>query len=92
MSDGVDGAVAAKLPWGETLPFAPTPSASIAGRTLQESTYAQRIVPRSGPTPRSRRDAPPSRYTPSTPNNGPPDHWTSSWSSKGKPLQRARFQ
>lgn len=47
MSDGVDtGVVAAKLPGGETLPFAPTPSASIAGRTLQESTYAQRTVPR----------------------------------------------
>ncbi|OBG85649.1 arylsulfatase [Mycobacterium sp. E136] len=38
--------VAAKLPGGETLPFAPIPSASIAGRTLQESTYAQRTVPR----------------------------------------------
>lgn len=38
--------VARKLPGGETLPFAPTPSASIAGRTLQESTYAQRVVPR----------------------------------------------
>lgn len=38
--------VAPKLPGGETLPFAPTPSASIAGRTLQESTYAQRVVPR----------------------------------------------
>ncbi|WP_253900498.1 arylsulfatase [Mycobacterium asiaticum] len=35
-----------KLPGGETLPFAPTHSASIAGRTLQESTYAQRVVPR----------------------------------------------
>lgn len=45
MSDGV-GVVAAKLPGGETLPFAPIPSASIAGRTLQESTYAQRTVPR----------------------------------------------
>ena len=38
--------VAPKLPAGETLPFAPTPSASIAGRTLQESVYAQRVVPR----------------------------------------------
>lgn len=38
--------VASKLPGGETLPFAPVPSASVAGRTLQESTYAQRVVPR----------------------------------------------
>ncbi|ULE31812.1 arylsulfatase [Mycobacterium sp. IDR2000157661] len=38
--------VAPKLPGGETLPFAPVPSASVAGRTLQESTYAQRVVPR----------------------------------------------
>jgi len=38
--------VAPKLSGGETLPFAPTPSASIAGRTLQESTYAQRVIPR----------------------------------------------
>ncbi|MFV9634821.1 arylsulfatase [Mycobacterium neumannii] len=38
--------VAPKLPDGGVLPFAPVPSASIAGRTLQESTYAQRAVPR----------------------------------------------
>jgi len=38
--------VTPKMPGGETLPFAPTPSASIAGRTLQESTYAQRVIPR----------------------------------------------
>lgn len=38
--------VAPKLTGGETLPFPPVPSASIAGRTLQESTYAQRVVPR----------------------------------------------
>ncbi|KUI02720.1 arylsulfatase [Mycolicibacterium acapulense] len=37
--------VAPKLPWGETLPFPPTRSASVAGRTLKESTYAQRVVP-----------------------------------------------
>ncbi|SCX21697.1 arylsulfatase [Mycolicibacterium fluoranthenivorans] len=35
---------------GGVLPFAPVPSASIAGRTLQESTYAQREVPRRLPT------------------------------------------
>jgi hypothetical protein len=29
----------------EVLPFPPTPSASIAGRTMQESTYAQRARP-----------------------------------------------
>ena len=34
-----NGVVAPKLPGGATLPFPPTPSASIAGRTLQESTY-----------------------------------------------------
>jgi len=38
--------LAPRLLGGETLPFAPTPSASIAGRTLQESTYAQRVIPR----------------------------------------------
>ena len=30
----------------EVLPFPPTPSASVAGRTMQESTYAQRVKPR----------------------------------------------
>ncbi|OBK18581.1 arylsulfatase [Mycobacterium asiaticum] len=45
MSEGKD-IMPPKLPGGETLPFAPTHSASIAGRTLQESTYAQRVVPR----------------------------------------------
>lgn len=38
--------VAPKLPGGETLPFPPVPSASVAGRTLQESTYSRRVVPR----------------------------------------------
>lgn len=38
--------VAPTLQGGGVLPFAPIPSASIAGRTLQESTYAQRDVPR----------------------------------------------
>lgn len=38
--------VADKLPGGDVLPFPPTPSASIAGRTLQESTYEQRVIPR----------------------------------------------
>ena len=53
MSDGTadldvestGGVVAPKLPGGATLPFPPTPSASVAGRTLQESTYAQRVTP-----------------------------------------------
>jgi hypothetical protein len=30
----------------EVLPFPPTPSASIAGRTMQESVYKQRVEPR----------------------------------------------
>jgi arylsulfatase len=30
----------------EVLPFPPTPSASIAGRTMQESAYKQRVEPR----------------------------------------------
>ena len=30
----------------ESLPFPPTPSASIAGRTMQESVYKQRVKPR----------------------------------------------
>ncbi|MET4431627.1 arylsulfatase A-like enzyme [Mycolicibacterium sp. 624] len=38
--------VAPVLPNGGVLPFAPVPSASIAGRTLQESTYTPRKVPR----------------------------------------------
>src|SRR5271165_5419456 len=37
----------------ESLPFAPTPSASTAGRTMQESVYKQRVEPR-----RLRADAP----------------------------------
>ena len=51
--DATDGVVAPKLPGGATLPFPPTPSASIAGRTLQESTYAQRVIP-----PRLHEDSP----------------------------------
>ncbi|MEV8212949.1 arylsulfatase [Leifsonia sp. NPDC077715] len=31
---------------GDSLPFPPTPSASVAGRTLADSTYSPRIVPR----------------------------------------------
>lgn len=42
---GVADIVSPRLPGGETLPFATVPSASIAGRTLQESTYAQRVIP-----------------------------------------------
>jgi hypothetical protein len=30
----------------DSLPFPPTPSASIAGRTMQESLYKQRVEPR----------------------------------------------
>ena len=30
----------------ESLPFPPTPSASIAGRTMQESVYKRRVEPR----------------------------------------------
>ena len=38
--------VAPKISDGSVLPFPPIPSASVAGRTLGESTYAQREVPR----------------------------------------------
>jgi hypothetical protein len=31
---------------GDVLPFPPTPSASIAGRTMQESVYQRRVEPR----------------------------------------------
>ena len=34
------------LPPQDTLPFPPTPSASRAGRTMQESTYVNRVQPR----------------------------------------------
>ncbi len=51
--DSTGGVVASKLLGGATLPFPPTPSASIAGRTLQESTYAQRVTP-----PRLHEDSP----------------------------------
>jgi hypothetical protein len=40
----------------DSLPFPPTPSASIAGRTMQESVYKQRVKPRRLPA-----DAPNSR-------------------------------
>lgn len=33
------------LPHQDVLPFPPTPSASIAGRTMQESVYGQRVQP-----------------------------------------------
>ena len=35
-----------KLPAQDVLPFAPTPSASVAGRTMQESIYKRRVEPR----------------------------------------------
>lgn len=54
MSDGLGGQVVAPvLPGGGVLPFPPIPSASVAGRTLAESTYTPRTVPR-----RLHRDAP----------------------------------
>ncbi len=37
---------APKLPVQDELPFPPTPSASIAGRTMQDSVYRQRVEPR----------------------------------------------
>ena len=47
MPGGTDNdVVAPKLPGGDTLPFPPTPSASIAGRTLAESVYTPRVNPR----------------------------------------------
>ena len=36
----------AKLPAQDVLPFPPTPSASVAGRTMQESVYQRRVEPR----------------------------------------------
>ena len=51
--DSAGGVVAPKLPGGATLPFPPTPSGSIAGRTLQESTYAPQPTP-----PRLHEDSP----------------------------------
>ena len=35
-----------KLDKQESLPFPPTPSASVAGRTMQESAYEPRVTPR----------------------------------------------
>ncbi len=35
-----------RLPAQDVLPFAPTPSASVAGRTMQESLYKKRVEPR----------------------------------------------
>ncbi|MGH1565350.1 arylsulfatase [Mumia sp. DW29H23] len=42
-----------RLPRQDSLPFPPTPSASVAGRTMQESTYERRVEP-----PRLGEDAP----------------------------------
>ena len=39
-----------RLPTQDVLPFPPTPSASIAGRTMQDSVYKQRVEPRRLPT------------------------------------------
>ena len=35
-----------KIGWQQSLPFPPTPSASTAGRTMQESIYKRRVEPR----------------------------------------------
>ncbi|MBV8964930.1 MAG: sulfatase-like hydrolase/transferase, partial [Mycobacteriaceae bacterium] len=43
---GVAGIAAEPLVDGEVLPFPPTPSGSIAGRTMQESVYDPRPAPR----------------------------------------------
>jgi hypothetical protein len=45
----------------ESLPFPPTPSASIAGRTMQESVYKRRVEPRRLP-----EDAPNRCFSPRT--------------------------
>lgn len=41
-----DGVISPVLPDGGVLPFPPVPSGSIAGRTLQESTYHPRQIPK----------------------------------------------
>ena len=41
-----NGVIPDPLPGGDVLPFPPTPSASIAGRTLAESEYHRRVEPR----------------------------------------------
>jgi hypothetical protein len=38
--------VTTKLPARDVLPFPPTPSASSASKTTQESVYKQRVAPR----------------------------------------------
>ncbi len=45
LSEELTAAVAPVLPGGGVLPFPPVPSGSVAGRTLQESTYHPRAVP-----------------------------------------------
>lgn len=44
--DSINRRSAERLPAQEVLPFPPTPSASVAGRTMQESTYQRREEPR----------------------------------------------
>ncbi|MFV1360690.1 arylsulfatase [Mycolicibacterium fortuitum] len=47
LSEGLSNQVVAPvLPDGGVLPFPPVPSGSVAGRTLQDSTYSPRKVPR----------------------------------------------
>ena len=58
-ADGVqDGGTGGRggLPPQDVLPFPPTPSASIAGRTMQESVYAQRVA--AAPAARGRAEHP----------------------------------
>lgn len=45
-SDKVQREILPQVAVQEVLPFPPTPSASIAGRTMQESVYKQRVQPR----------------------------------------------
>jgi arylsulfatase len=42
--------IPAPLPGGDVLPFPPTPSASLAGRTLAESEYRRRVEPKRLPS------------------------------------------
>jgi arylsulfatase A-like enzyme len=43
---GAEDSITERLPAQDVLPFPPTPSASVAGRTMQESVYERRVEPR----------------------------------------------
>jgi len=45
-TEKADGSAMPSLNPQDVLPFPPTPSASIAGRTMQESVYKRRVEPR----------------------------------------------